>query len=280
MADTTSNYSSSSGEEEEVRVTRSLSELDRFDMLMKKLVTLTNGQKSMHKKLKKLDVIEKKLSDLRTDHDALEVRVAAEETRMDEITTRVNEIAAVKCRYEEAIKETQISQVGSKFSSMRFNIIIRNHKQDDTNVWETKDESVGIVRKVLKDVLKVPRSESIIIADAHRLYTNKGRRPLIFKLTTLVDKSKIWDCIQNIKTYNAQQIDSEKLKIDMVHLPEKLSRDKSDLWKDYWKAKDEGHSPKWWFDVKEGQYCYKIGVRVFRPAHDNFLAKPAMVVKK
>ena len=149
----------------------------------------------------------------------------------------------MKNNYEEALKKTQISQVGSKFSSMRFNIIIRNHPQQTTNAWETKEDYVKIVRNVLKNVLKVPRSDSIVIADTHRLPSNKGRRPWIFKLTSLVDKGKIWDCVANIKDYNAQQIDTEKLKIDMVHLLEKLSQDKSDLWKGYWEAKDAGQRP-------------------------------------
>ena len=271
--------SCSSSSDEEVRVTRSLNELDRFEMLMKKLNSISKGQRSMKKKLKKLDDIEEQLIGLRTDHDALVVRVTSEEKGLAELTAVVNDISIVKEKYENEIKKNQISQVGSKFSSMRFNIIIRNYPQDTTNAWESKEDSVKIVRTVLKDVLKVPRSDSIVIADAHRLSSNKGRRPLIFKLTSLVDKAKIWDCVANIKDYNALKTHSEKVKIDMVHLPEKLSQDKSDLWKDYWKAKDEGRRPKWWFDVKEGQYCFKVGDTVFRPAHDNFLLKPTTMVE-
>ena len=162
------------------------------------------------------------------------------------------------------MKKTQISQVANTFNSMRFNIIVRNQPQD---------ESVKHVRNILKNVLKIPRADSIGLADAHRLNASKGRRPLIFKLQTLVDKKKIWDHIANIKIYNTQQTDEEKLKIDMIHLPEKLSRDKSDLWANYWEAKNQGLRPKWWFDVNAGQYCYKINKDVYRPAHDNFQPK-------
>ena len=64
----------------------------------------------------------------------------------------------------------------------------------------------------------------------------------------------------------------------MIHLPEKLARDKSDLWTNYWEAKNKGLTPKWWFDQNAGQYCYKIGNVTYRPGHDNFEPKPTTVV--
>ena len=278
MATTEELSSTSSYEEDDLRVTRSLSEAARFDLMLSKLNNLAKGQKSMRKKLKKLDDIEDKLSGLRTDHDTLAARFTNKEAELVNLNLKVNEISSVKEQYQEAIKKTQISQVASEYSSKRFNIIIRNYPQDETNAWESKEDSVKICRKVLKTVLRIPRADSIGIADAHRLYASKGRRPIILKLQTLVDKNKIWDCIANIKVYNEQQTISEKLKIDMVHLPEKLSRDKADLWSEYWEEKRHGHKPKWWFDVKAGQYCFKVNKNVFRPAHDNFLPKQMMVL--
>ena len=274
-------YSSTSSyedEDTEVRITRATSDTDRFNILLSKIEGLAKGQKKMRKKLKKLDSIETQLKSLRNDHEAVAARVTTVEADVTALKAKVDEFDKIKEDYKNAIKKTQISQVASKFSSMRFNIIVRNHKQDESNAWENKDESVRIVRDILKNVLKIPRSDTIGIADAHRLNASKGRRPLIFKLQTLVDKKKIWDYIGNIKTFNDEQPDGEKLKIDMIHLPEKLACDKSDLWTNYWEAKNKGLRPKWWFDITEGQYCYKIDKKIHRPAHDNFQPKQTMIV--
>ena len=246
MSGTEELSSSYESDEENYRITRNTSEEDRFNVLFKMMEGLQKGQKKMCKKLKKLDSIEKELRTLREEHDAVVVRVSTVEAELNALKAKVGEITQVKEEYKKAVKKTQISQVANTFNSMRFNIIVRNQPQDETNAWETKDESVKHVRNILKNVLKIPRADSIGIADAHRLNASKGRRPLIFKLQTLVDKKKIWDHIANIKIYNTQQTDEEKLKIDMIHLPEKLSRDKSDLWANYWEAKNQGLSPKWW----------------------------------
>ena len=94
-----------------------------------------------------------------------------------------------------------------------------------------------------------------MISTAHRLpKVSNGRRALIFKLGVLSDKQKLWANIAKVAEYNQTVFGDDKLKVDMTQLAGKLPKDRSDLCANYWKARDEGHRPKWWFDRISGQY--------------------------
>ena len=278
MVDTRSNMSlssntSSSSEDDDVLPTSVMDEESRFLAIMKRFDKMDKKQDKISKKLKKLDDIEKKVNKQEENHTQLSNIVSNQGLKVNELEEKVGQIQTLEEQYKTAIRKTQISQVTSDFMNKRVNVIIRNYPEDPKNAWENKDDSIKNVRKVLKHVLKLDEADTMVIADAHRLPAKKGRRPLIFKLASLVDKNKLWKNVKNTKEYNNGKDEADVIKIDMVHLPKKLSTDKFDLLDDFFAAKNKGDKPKWWFDRENGQYCYMIADIVYRPSHDNFVPK-------
>ena len=82
---------------------------------------------------------------------------------------------------------------------------------------------------VVNNVLEIPDAREFIIKDCHRLPASKGRRPLIFKLNSMLDKQKIWDHIAKLKSYNQHRDENTAIFIEMNHLPRKLHKDKQSL---------------------------------------------------
>lgn len=170
---------------------------------------------------------------------------------------------------DSALKKHQIQSLVNEYNSKEYNIIIYNIP--GIGKTEKRLTSYKKVVDTLQNVLQLQDADSINIRNCHRLPGTHGKRlPLIFKVSTMFEKDKIWDHIQNIKTYNDTREDDDKVFIDMVHLPKKLKADKLSLYDDYKTARDDGKRPKWRFDKKSGEYCYVIDKTYFRPKINNF----------
>ena len=117
--------------------------------------------------------------------------------------------------------------------------------------------------------------DKINIVEAHRLPTKRevGRKPLIFKLSSMQHKDVIWNSLKNFDAFNATKRDGNKIKINMTHLPKKLAKDREDLFDTYDKLKGEGKNPKWRYIKSTGDYCIKVNNRLIRSPNDNFMSK-------
>ena len=93
--------------------------------------------------------------------------------------------------------------------SKRLNILIHGLAEDESTVWEICETTRQIFQKFLREGLQI-EPEEISIANIHRLpqrsVLRSGQRkcrPIIVKLTTAIDKAKIFRLSKNLKSYNA-----------------------------------------------------------------------------
>ena len=82
-------------------------------------------------------------------------------------------------------------------------------KEQDSNVWETREKTEKTVREFFHNALNIKNSENIKFADIHRMpkqpvrkNEKKIQRPIIIKLTNLFDKQLIYKSLKNLKLYN------------------------------------------------------------------------------
>ena len=222
--------------------------------------------RSMNSKLKKLDTIEADITGLKKDIASVNSEISDIDDRVK--TLEDNENSAIH-RYNEALKRHQISALNNEYNSKEYNVIIYN--RPGVGKKETPVASLAIVYDILRNVLQIDDPDFINIANAHRLPgKNEKRLPLIFKLTTMFDKKKIWNNIKNLNAFNNGKDDKEKIFIQMNHLPKKLMDDRKSLLEDYKEAKVTGKRPKWRFIKSTGEYCYIIGKDIYRPKVNNF----------
>ena len=222
--------------------------------------------RSMNSKLKKLDTIEADITGLKKDIASVNSEISDIDDRVK--TLEDNENSAIH-RYNEALKRHQISALNNEYNSKEYNVIIYN--RPGVGKKETPVASLAIVYDILRNVLQIDDPDFINIANAHRLPgKNEKRLPLIFKLTTMFDKKKIWNNIKNLNAFNNGKDDKEKIFIQMNHLPKKLMDDRKSLLEDYKEPKVTGKRPKWRFIKSTGEYCYIIGKDIYRPKVNNF----------
>lgn len=200
------------------------------------------------------------LADIRSDISHMDRRVERLEKADDTLLEK----------YNDALKQHEIQALVSEYNSKEYNIIIYNIPGAGKN--EKPIASHKKVVETLEKCLEMYDAENINIRNAHRLPGKKGKRlPLIFKVSTMFEKHKIWENIANLKDFNEGKADEEKVYIEMNHLPKKLKADKDSLLDDYYKAKEDGKNPKWRFFKKAGEYGYRIGDKSFRPKCNNFV---------
>ena len=234
------------------------------------------------KKLDKLDTIEKKLDTVDLKVSNLDLKLIALEKKVNGMDERVKIVEAdvellskAEKEYKMAMRKCEIAQIIAEENTRKYNIVIDNLPM--SGKYEEKDVSVQKVHSVLSNVLKIPNANNIVIADAHRLYKESGRKPLIFKLAKMTDKNKIWDHLRTLQAYNHDHNPDAKVYLNMNNLPAKLARDRKELLDDYKLARDDNRKPKWRFvkNVQDNicEYCFKVGDTLYRPKSDNFTFK-------
>ena len=87
--------------------------------------------------------------------------------------------------------------------------MIHGLKEQNSNVWETRERTEKTVREFFHNALNIKNSENIKFADIHRMpkqpvlkNRKKIQRPIIVKLTNLFDKQLIYKSLKNLKLYN------------------------------------------------------------------------------
>ena len=124
-------------------------------------------------------------------------RISSVEQAVNDIKPKVNEMKRVMASIEEVDKlkvqvETFSNNFGKKLDNLytfvqenqqlnrrenlknktyglRFNILIHELKEHDSNVRETKERSKKIVREFFQNALSIKNSENIEFADIHRM---------------------------------------------------------------------------------------------------------------
>ena len=209
------------------------------DTLLKEILTAVraNGEK--------LSENTTKLANLENKYESLSLKLEATDSRLTKVETENNAVNDVVNHYKQAIRSMEIDAIRNEENSKRFNIVLYNIREG-ASTHENRKTSFQIVHDVLDNAFGID-PKTIDIAEAHRLpaKSGKGRKPLIFKLTSMLHKDILWDHLQNVKTYNDKQKEGEKISVNMTHLPSKLMKDKDDLKDIYDQAKAEGKSPKW-----------------------------------
>ena len=213
--------------------------------------------KDVAEKLSGIVRIESKLDTLREYVDG-ELQSANERiTELEERNANLEEkIQAIEKKYS---KEQVLADLYSK----RLNLIV--HGIPGSTAWETRENSLEIVKSFLKNDLKIEKDIDII--DAHRLKTSSSNdtrklrssipkhKPLIFKLANQFDKDRIWTNLKNLKPSSPMTKQSIYV---TNHLPAAMIKQKSSLYKKFKEARSLKKKVNWKIDFTSDDYCLYI----------------------
>lgn len=232
---------------------------------------LTSDEKmsEIFKAVLKIPNIQQEIQEIKT---SLEFSIADVEAKVDDVkaTTSVN-----RKEIERVESDFNIRNIKRDLYDRRWNILIHG-VEDDITRYEDYSVSEEKVREILRDALKLPNWETMVISDCHRLPQKplklqrnlrsgkKKRRPLIFKVTTRKDCNAVWDNVSNLKEFNDDQSADDKIYITK-HLPKQLQDQKKALQKVYNKAKLQYKETEWKIDYDAGEINLLVdGVKVTR----------------
>ena len=174
--------------------------------------------------------------------------------RLDDMESKLNFL------YDRANRDSVMKESYSK----RLNILIHGLPENEESPWEKRKTTLEIFKTFLKNGLQIQDPSEIRIADIHRLpqrpvYRNKKRkcRPIIVKLTSAMDKSKVFRLTKHLKEYNDSNYEAssssgsqstQRTVYITDYLPrifylqkQQLMKDKADL-KTMWKVEDGSYN--------------------------------------
>ena len=224
--------------------------------IMELLQTVAKDVKSNKESLKALE----------TKHYELAETVSGHDTRISSLESKYNALIEKENKRIRDVEQLRIDALFRDMMSKRWNIHVFN--MTEAAVWESKEQSLDVVLRFLRDVLKIPHD--IAISDAHRLpnsatTTRTGPRPLIFKLQKLFDKKLIADNLKNLKQYNENLPVGKRVFVELDHLPQRWKDDKRSLKDEAKEARQSGLKPRFKPNRVTGEYCLYIGNNVLRP---------------
>ena len=160
--------------------------------------------------------------------------------------------------------------------SKRLNILIHGLPENEESPWEKRETTLEIYKTFLKNGLQIQDRSEIRIADIRLpqrpVYRNKKRkcRPIVVKLTSAMDKSKIFRLTKHLKEYNDSNCEAssssgsqstERTVYITDHLPRIFYLQKQQLMKDFKAARKADLKTMW--KVEDGSYnLYVDGVKV------------------
>ena len=164
---------------------------NNFSMISDKLSNFGVNFKTFQKETnKKFIKVEEKLEEKVSNNtcDQLSKRLDGMESKLNFLCDRANRDSVMKECYNK-----------------RLNILIHGLPENEEIPWEKRETTLEIYKNFLKNGLQIQDPSEIRIVDMHRLpqrpvYRNKKRkcRPIIVKLTSAMDKSKIFQLAKNI----------------------------------------------------------------------------------
>ena len=193
-----------------------------FNIVMQEILATvrSNGEK--------LNTNTQKLNNLEKKYEVLSEKQAVMDKRLTVVESNYNGLLDIFNNHQQTARNMEISSIRNEENSRRFNAILYNIPED-SGLHESRKTSVEKVQEVLEG-LHININD-INIVEAHRLPTKsgEGRKPLIFKLSSMSHKDVIWDHLCHLKSYNESNAKGDKVRINMTHLPSKLAKDTDDL---------------------------------------------------
>ena len=250
-----------------------LDKILEFNVLMSQLFKATEN-----KLIQKMETFETKIDAKINDHNVkimnCQVNNAATNSKAEnntlEITNLRNELNAHISTYKKA---TTLKDLKSR----EHNLIIGN--LPDQAVWETREQSMKAVRDFLTELFAVNSEENpyydpdcIEIEDAHRVpqspvsfftaENKNGRRKMVFRVKTIMDKKIILKRCCDLKTVNATSI--TKLYVDR-HYPKVMQDQQKILRKKFNRLRKEKKNPKFKVDFDKAEMCIELsdGKKIF-----------------
>ena len=209
---------------------------------------MTDIAKKLDYIINSLNTVEQKLEHLKTQFTCFEKRIIANETRLDKleknqvesqklITDLQKQTDELKRENEQVKRRAKHQKLSSELYSKRFNYLIYGI---DEIVWETREQTKKLFRKILNKASKIPDPNAITLADIHRLpqhpiynIERKGiTRPIIIKLVNIFDKYQFTQNLKNLKADNAKRKAKRPTAFYVYateHLPKELQKQKKAL---------------------------------------------------
>ena len=184
--------------------------------------------------------------------------------RVEDAVNMVEELKKEMATLQENNRKNDLIK---EYRSKMQNIIVGGFH--DANVWEETADTLDYVNTLLFDILKVPNAHNIEILACHRLprkpyevktraqQLNLKKRPIIFKVAGENAKQRIFDQLKELKNYNKDKSDGERIYIDN-QLPKAFSEQKKALLEDFKTARSNKRKAKWRVDYKTAEYCLYV----------------------
>ena len=224
------------------------------------------------KQLQRLNNIERKIDSFNNRLTSLEAKFSNKCEELDcslnakasiESIEKLNERLAALESFENNYAKSLLLQ---ESYNKRLNILVHGIKEEDNNVWETREETIAKFRNFVREGLKIEDPEDIEYVDIHRLPQHpvsrlgkKVHRPIIIKLLTMQDKKMLYKSVKNLKPYNA------RLKLEQTshpyvyvsdHLPQAFQNQRKLLLPHYKEAKKRKQNTLW--KAIDGEYCLYV----------------------
>ena len=155
----------------------------------------------------------------------VERRVKSLQSNQDKLYAQVrmhaDELSRVIDLTEQQQLEASKMKLQNEAYSKRLNVLIHGIVKDQKNLWENRDTTVKLFKKILTDGLKIDDPNELPLVDIHRLpqrllYNEKGRVNclIIIRLYNYDDKHWLFSQLKFLKSYS----DKRKLKIAKQNL--------------------------------------------------------------
>ena len=232
------------------------------------------------KRLDRLDAIEEKIDSFNNRLNSFESKFEAKIAEFDkklEKTAEIESVDALKAKililetFQENYKKDMIMK---ESYDKRLNVLIHGVKEDVSNAWEKREETMAKFREFVREGLNIEDPDDIEIVDIHRLpqhtVMRQGRRfhrQIIVKLLTVSDKQSIFNSVKHLKHYNAKLKTEDRSQPYIYvsdHLPAKFQEQRKKLLPAYKNAKRLKHKTVW--KAVDGEYCLFIhGTKIELP---------------
>ena len=217
----------------------------------------------------KLDKVMFAIQDLKKDFNE---RLDKIEKRYQQFENATNEKLAVMSKRIEKLEKLQLDAqkeaLMQESYNKRLNILIHGVEEDRNCAWETHENTLKKFDDFLTTALKID-SDDINVVDIHRLPQTplrirgkKVNRPIIVKLDSMMEKSKIFRNLKRLKSYNdLRKLDNKSSIFVTDHLPKVFLEQKKLLMPQFKEAKRNQQKTSW--RAENGEYVLYIDNKKF-----------------
>ena len=243
-----------------------------------RLMRIENSQKEslqlLGNRVEAIELVQKvaggKITDMKTD--------------IQKLQDDVKELNNIKTSYYAQIENAKKQAIRDELYAKRFNLIADGLPQ--TEVWETRNQSLEIVEDFLRNRLNIEPGQ-VHINDVHRLHKRgfqnrprRGRRdenrapaatlkplPMIIQFGSILQRNHVLDKVRDILipfNKDVSNVDQNKIYVNR-HIPKKLRIDKKQLLDRYRKEREAKKDVEWYLDIENASMCLKVNGVVIQP---------------